>query len=364
MGPDPAQNPIRPDVIKPAAPADVEGEMLQLSRWLATCLLLALSAATALAADDTGIWRYVHPNAKAYFGLDWRRASQSFLADMVRQEVAKAGAAAIPGLELLDSMDRILITSPGDVKSNEEPPMVAVIEGRFDLAKVREAASPSAVSRRYRGVEILEPPKGGSEIQLALVNTHLLLLGDPASLRAVIDRKASSKFTPSGKLLDRARLLARENELWALGAIPLQKLTGDSLPQAAAMLHDIKGFEIGITVEDGLGLQINLDTASEETAHSLATGLSTLVALAAVQEGSSPQFAELSRQIEIAPTGPLLRIAMHMDRRQVEEGFAHARARQQHRPDAIHTSARAPEPPRKKVIRIYGLDEGVREIEY
>src|ERR1700683_5527693 len=95
----------------------------------------------AMGQPNPALWRFVNPNAKALIGIDWARIRPLQAGAMIREQGLTAGGlAAVPGLDLLDAIDRVLISSPGKNSSDDsaESPILIAIHGRFDAAQVRQ----------------------------------------------------------------------------------------------------------------------------------------------------------------------------------------------------------------------------------
>src|ERR1700685_1071071 len=99
--------------------------------------------------SDPALWRFVYPNAKALIGIDWQRIRQTPAGTMIRDKWLNTGrAAAIPGIALLDQVDRVVISSPGNEAIQDagngaaiappEAPMLIAVQGHFEAARVRQ----------------------------------------------------------------------------------------------------------------------------------------------------------------------------------------------------------------------------------
>ncbi|MCP5117119.1 MAG: hypothetical protein GY953_40355, partial [bacterium] len=109
-------------------------------------------------ASMPAVWRYAHPDATALIGIEWNRVLSSPLGQQIQAKITETGFSGTPGLEFLDDVDRIFISSPGPAgpSSDEQPPAVVAVQGRFDLDKLRQMATEKmAASAVYRSVEIL-----------------------------------------------------------------------------------------------------------------------------------------------------------------------------------------------------------------
>ncbi len=134
-----------------------------LRRRTALALAVLLAPITAYGQSDPALWRFVYPNAKALISVDWARIRQSQAGTMLRekwQNVAGMPMPAIPGMELLDEIDRILISSPGNKSpdESEQPPVLIAIHGHFETAQVRGIfARFGAKPQAYNSFQVYRP---------------------------------------------------------------------------------------------------------------------------------------------------------------------------------------------------------------
>src|ERR1700737_797842 len=100
-------------------------------RQIPAMLSILFAPFLASAQTDPALLRFVPPDAKALISIDWKRVRQSHVGTMIRQKGGDGNpAAAIPGVEFLDDIDRFVISSPGrnsaDVSTEEAPVLIVV----------------------------------------------------------------------------------------------------------------------------------------------------------------------------------------------------------------------------------------------
>ena len=344
-------------------------------KLLGVLLAFGLMVPACLGADP---WRYVHPRAKVLAGIEWRRFAGSALGAEVRKQANLTGMKAMGSLDLVDSVDRVLISSPGRVGApgKQEASVVVVMSGRFDLAQVRQVLGvQGGVARRYGTVEVLAPKAnlGGSSFEMALVDAQTLLLAEPAELRAVLSGERQTSALAA--FCQRGRELGVRNDIWVVATVPEGQLADSGNPQMK-MLSEVKEVEAGASFRNGFGLLVNLTTGSEDSAKSLAGGLQMLSAMALMQQADQPQMAELGKKLHVAAAGPVVQVTLALDAAEVERSLASLRhsftpqkaafaARPVYRGTGVvplPPPVEAEKPPEKQVARIYGLDEGTKEI--
>lgn len=341
--------------------------------WLAAATLSIASAQT-----DPALLRFVHPDAKALISIDWKRLRQSHLGTMIRQKwVDGDQGGVIPGAEFVDDIDRLLISSPGRNPRNvstEEAPMLIVVSGHFDLAKVHSALDAHDVkAQMFNNVQVYRPQgKTGKEMAFVLLDAQTIVIGDPPSIFASLEHNVFPTTTGSNSLLTRAAQLDGNYDAWALITTPgvvasdrlMAMFTGGDFGSEA------RGFEIGFSLRNGFSVDTTVTFQTEAAAKRMVSEISKLLKLTLKDKMGEPAMLDMEKKLKLASDGPLVRIAMHMSQQELDKN-AKIFAVSHKQPVAPVAAVRpleiaAPPPPKpeKKVIRIEGLDEGTREIPY
>ncbi len=328
-------------------------------RVLAT---LALAAGSGLAADlPPSLWAYCHPNARVLAGIEWRRASRSPAGGELRRKLLETGA----GVDLLDSVERVVLSSTGERRPGEErPPVLIVVEGRFELGRLRALAIRKLPRIGVRhGVEILEEDPGpGAPLAVALVSSRIILVGDAGALRAVLDSAAAEgRRRTEDPLAAHAAQIAETSDVWLVAQVS-PGLYASMGAQETALLALADGAELGASFSEGLDLKATLVTGSPDDAQKLAGGLQLLLALkmaGRVAAGAPDPTANL----QVFTDGPLVKLALRMSEEEFRAAFREAEPAilAALEPPRRDTAEEAPQPEPRR-IRIYGLAEGVREI--
>lgn len=348
--------------------------------------VLACLCPLAVAQTDAGLWRFVHPNAKALIGIDVKRLSTS---PVVGELSAQLHAMPIPmglplqfaGLDLLHSVDRVIISSPGRSNTNpdEEPPLLIAVSGRFEPVKLAQMFVKAGARKQvFNSVTIyrLQDQKN-SDFGFVIVNSQTLLIGDVKSLFSVIERVEKGTVAPP-PIVERARDMDVAYDFWAILLTTPSAMASDRLP--VMDMAKLNGFQAGIAVRDGLAIDVNLNTITEKAAKDISGQLSQLIHLAAKDRDNHPEWSGLDRKLKIRVERADVHLALRMDAKEVgrmAKAFDDARARglalsakaQQATAARVAPNEQTPQPikpvePLKQVIRIEGLDGGPREIPY
>ena len=356
--------------------------MFRLRAILALAILFA--PIVAKGQSDPGLWRFVSPNAKALIGIDWARIRQSHEGAMIRekwQAVAGKQMPAIPGLELLDDVDRILISSSGknSPDDSDESPILIAIHGHFDGTQVRRLfAHFGAKPQTYNSFQVYRPQgKSTKDMAYVFFDAETILFGDPASIFAALDRNQFGPPPPQpagtpGSMAARAAQMDANYEFWLI-MDAAEIISNDriaALFQGGEWASEAQGFEGGVNLRAGLVADIAVRFSSDATAKRVATELSRIMNLAAKDKSTGPM-QNIARKLKFNADGTAIKVSLRLNELELEETAkalaAPEKAGERSARAAVDlTPARAPvsAPPKPAVIRIEGLDEGTREIPY
>jgi hypothetical protein len=362
--------------------------MPRLRASLAFAVLLVPIVASGQA--DPALWRFVYPNAKALISIDWARIRQSQAGAMIREKWLNTGfAAAIPGIELINDIDRVLISSPGKTETGEnaEAPVLIALYGHFDAAKVKQLfARESAKPQMYNSIPVYRPQgKGAKDTAFVLFDPETILFGDSKSVFAALDRNQFAPPTPAaGSILARAAEMEANYEFWVL-MTNTDVMSSDRLSalfRGGEWASDAQGFEAGINLRAGLAADITVRFGSDATAKRMTAELTRVMNLAAKDKTSEPPMQDIAKKLKFSADGSATRISVRLTQQELErsaQAFAASHKAPAQVADGVvgnvadnvpgnATAAKAAAlvtaPAKPAVIRIEGLDEGPREIPF
>lgn len=323
------------------------------------------------------IFPLAHPDAKLLIGLDWRRIVDSPLGPAVLRQVQQGGHPLLGFLESIENLDRMLVSSPGSDDGGRSP-LLVVGEGRFSLGKIRaQAKADGAVSKRYNDIELLVPPHAGNlDLHFALLDSQTVLFGDGTSVKQAIDRwQRGEAGQERNASFSRALTLSTTQHAWAVIQEP-----GDSLSSlgiaGSTLAEQTESMEIGMSFSQTLSATLWVKANSEEAARTLSTGLPALLQLAAITYQNQPSLREFARRMKVVTEQNYLKMGFSIDSKLMEQSLNELRAAAQPKPVPQRaqrleapTAAQLEIPARsitsvRKVVRIVGMDEGVKEIPY
>ncbi len=355
---------------------------------IASLALVALLApAAAECQSDPALWRFVHPGAKDLMSINWQRVRQLPAIASLREKVLNENfTSAFPFVELLDEVDRILISSPGTPNTGNqatgdaaaesvEIPMLIAVQGHFDGAKVRQVLTwLGAKPQAYNSFHVYRP-QGKSTKNMAWVqfDADTILFGDAPSIFATLDR---NQFGPppapqSGSIFTRAAEMEAAYEFWMVVGEP-DLLASDRLAglvPGSDWAADAQGFEAGMNLRSGLTADITVHFGSEASAQQVVKEMTRVIGAASKDKSGEPSVRDIAKKLKLMAEGPAAKISLRLTPQELEQ-YAQAYAAG-HKAAVAAAAARAkspafpaPAPAKPGVIRIEGLDDGPREIPY
>jgi hypothetical protein len=353
--------------------------------------LFLFCAAMAWGQSHPSWWTYVPRDTTALVGLNWEALQHSVLGDAVESELSSGAAVPVFEFESLRGAREILLSPP-----------LAIVNGDIAQQALRTQAALKGLKKiAYRGIELWTSPA----LSLAIFNSQLVLVGSRQALEQAIDRLPSEKIPAEkeGDALGYSPLLVRaaqhtQDDLWVVASSLPDPLADRFVP----LETEAGGFSGGLSLKNGLRLQATLDAAPGRPAEALAAQLRNSASswpslmrgmrIAAgegevnlaldipaeqvraslrgqSQPGPAPEKAEVARPAIAAvsvngapvPVSPAASESAPNSTKPTEAPQAVAIAAPT--PQQAQAPATKPQAPARQVVRIIGLDEGIREIE-
>lgn len=343
-------------------------------RWPMFSIMLPLLAA-ASASAQTNAWDLGHPDAKLMLGINLKNLRESALGQAFRSQMGaqtpQLGPAGM-ALGFLEQIDRVFLSSPAissprsktaaTAAPRENPPFLVIVEGMLPVQQLM-AFLPGSL-QRYRSVDVFRGAKA-TDPSIAALDARTMVIGDEKSVLAAIDRR-ENPVPAASATLTRARELVSTHDFWMLATDDLSKFQPANTTFPSALAGEVKGIDIGMAVHDGFQFEMSMTMASETAAAQLMQLVSAQIALAQAQ---NPDVVEAVRKLQLGSQGNQIRASISLRKEEFEQqlrNFQAARAnagRSSGAPLVPPARPRAPQPPAQPgKIKIYGLDEGVREI--
>jgi len=345
---------------------------MKLSVKFAFSILLAATLASA--EPHPSFWTYASPEATALVAIKWNNLQHSPFAAAIEAQISPSGALGFPDLDCLRQAREIVISSPA---------LLAAEAGSFRAATVQDQAQRQGLSRlAYRGVTLWLPQQA-DKLGVAQISAELVLVGARKTLETAVDRGLSGTGRQDSPLLTRAASFSEDADLWVAAVKLPDPLAGRFVPLEAAGSE----FLGRVTFRDGLAVQAFFDAGSEAAASEFVRGL----------RERAPSFPAVARGIEAAADQSRVTIALQVSSADLLAALPSAPApASAHPPEPEAVSAIAvalqgsagpqpseepklaaePEQPaspvkfaithveafQPRIIRIFNLDEGTREI--
>jgi hypothetical protein len=330
-------------------------------------LSLVAAALPAVCESNPSWWSLAPVDATAVVGIQWQNLKSSPFADAIWGELSSD--IGLPPLPCLADARQILIASPA---------LVAMITGNFNPATVRaQAVKLGMKAATYQGVNIWLA-SGKSGLGIAQLSDQLLLAGSRTALVAAVDRSLAERrhYAP---VLSRAARYSRADLFVVTDRLP------DPLASVFVPLDLVAGAQTGafegyVTVGDGLALEASLDAGAPDKAETIGTNL----------RQSIPLLPAVVRGLEVHVDGKNVFLSLKVEEAEFASELRAPATAASAVPQAPQTVAAAPLPPAPiaapvappapvvppalvappvppvpagpQVIRIFGLEEGPREI--
>jgi hypothetical protein len=345
---------------------------VSMRKLIAVAVLLGGSG--VLAQAQSGI-QLIQPDAGFVLGVEWRKIMDSSVGAALTEQIKKAPIPPMPAAAalldaLLNDLDSVVLAASAtelNKTAAAQPPALVILKGRFKAELRSQLKGMAKKSEIYHSVELLTAPEDGapataSKNRIAFLDADTVVAGDIREVRAAIDRAKTGRLTAArGGVLDGITELASKNDLWIVFELPANALK-EAPPAAVEMFSGVKGAELGMSFQQGFGLQMNVRTKDDGSAVSVAQALQGLIALGAMSQSQSPQAGEVLKKIRITSENSRVKLALSLDRSELEKMIKEAPSSAAGTPKK--TAAPAPEHAGPKTVRITGLDNGPVEVPF
>lgn len=341
-------------------------------------LLAVLAAPLTLPGASIGrsephAWRFAHAEAQILAGVDFRKLAESADGRQIREQFAAA-----LGNPLMAHTERLLLSTVAEASGRRSD--ILILSGSFSLPQLRKMASEEgATMLSYKGLEIAARPSArAGDPHLAWMTGAgggtTVLIGTRPAVQAAAERSKANveSLAAVNALFARAGDLALEYPVW---------MTSETIPQGFGPRSldpfadgggeegsgQVNGFDMGMQAA-APALNLWVWTTSETTAQ---TVLQKLTAAAATPESFllAPWLPQMKGAIDdntlvLGRALPVGTLAVQAGPLLTALGFP-VEIRAVSRPvKKAEAAAPLPVPFKPMVIRIQGLEDGMRTIPY
>lgn len=323
-----------------------------------SALAMAQSAPVAPAAGASPVtpapdWRFAHPNADVRLGLNVHALMQSDAfqkgLEQAKGQSKDSGPQVDMVLGMLRMVDRVSISARQ--KAPNDTDVLAEVTGSFD---------PNFITAMF-------PSNGKSQVKV--VADHTILIGDGDSFTEALTRINGPARPATATELE-------QSDLWIeAGGSVLEQQTAQQ--NALPMLKELKKVAVGLDFGSSPVLNFVLTSSSEASAASMLTTMQAMLPLLA----ASPQTAPVMKNLKLSQDGPDVRMHLVVPpelvaalQQQAIAAAGNGGGSSQISPllgalglgpgpgDKSAQPAPAPPPQGPQSIKIYGLDDGTKEI--
>ncbi len=297
-------------------------------------VLFALAGCLAAFADShPRIWSLASPDATSLVGIQWQTVRNSVFGEAFRAEFAPGGSLDLPDFEWLQVTDQLLIAGPE---------VLVIATGAYSNEFMK--ALPKGVV--YRNVAM----RGTSKQTAAMLNDQTLLMGTRKAVQAAIDRSLNETRKPNS-MFAKAAVLAGSDDFWVVARKLPDPVASAFLP-LDAIEDEVEGVEGGISFRDGLHVHGTLRASSAARAKGVSGHVQKLL----------PEMPEIARGMNVEPVDDEVKLGLSLSAEQVATGLKNPKIVADASASSKPEIAAPKKPDEPQVIRIYGLDEGPREI--
>ncbi len=340
---------------------------------LRLAVAVCLAGSFAAAQDAPAAWGYLPRNPKGLMGFNMERFAQN-IQQLGQNMGAQMGLKGKPGVTTRQSPQDFAALAGVKEVVMTLPEQAGIATGSFTVAALRKASAGRTITEeRYKNA-LLFIDRAKPNLTAALVDPSTLLVGDRAAIETMIDRGPVAGPHP---LYARSRRIAAANEIWVIAsdfsAVAKDLPMG---PMSTEDLNSVKEVEMGLSMAKGIGIDATFLTDSPAAAQKLAGKLradATKDMPPGAPLGDALQIAHQDNRVTMkfefdfaalfAEMGKAMVQGMKQGMEEMGKQMQNPAPRAAGRPP-VANAARPPEPAPAKpgVIKIYGLDEGPREI--
>jgi hypothetical protein len=288
---------------------------------------LALAAALAAPAADSGLLSLAMPDARVVAGINVTGVRNSPFGQFLlartseREDEQFRRFVASTGFDPRRDLNEVVFASPG---GRGETRKLILARGLFDPARLMAlAAQCGAKVISYSGVDIA----GSNEMFLAFLDGSTAVAGDIDSVRGAIDRRQGGRGV-SPDIATRIQNVSAAQEMWFVSTIPAEELAAQ-LPQNAAggalkgdALKTVESASGGVKFGNTVNVNTEIVARTPQDAAALADVVRFLAGLALMQRRhGAGQFQPVLNSLDVKALGNLVTIALVIPEELMESGI-------------------------------------------
>lgn len=319
-----------------------------------------LCIGAALSAADSDLLHLAMPDAETLADVNVDRFVDSpgghYLLNLLHQYQATMMDALVTqvGFDMQRDLREILVSGRGQPGHGRA---LMIFRGKFDTGRILQKqaeVSPTRV-QTYNGVPVVET---ANRQKIALLDSTLILLGDPEEVAAAIDRwKAKAQASPPQS--PEALRLGSLHDVWFVTTMELAKvkLPNSGPPNSMAAYADVKQVSGGAKLGETVVLTFELTSRTTQSATMFAAGLRMAgPMLAATDNPQYKKIGEFFKKVQVSADGLVTRAVWNLPEADLEAMIEAALPKQTKPMPAKLLRQTAPVyPPLAKEARVSGV---------
>jgi hypothetical protein len=302
------------------------------TRWSGTpwaAALLILATAGLAPAVDPALLKLVTPDARVVGGINVTTAKTSpfgqyILNRMQNEDKNLQQFIDMTGFDPRRDLNEVVVASVGQ---KDQKTGIVAVSGNFVVSKILAMAGQQGQTvTKYAGVDVISSKHANDNGWVAFLNSSTALAGDSASVKSVLDNRASGGLQPD--LAARAQALSARYQAWFLSTVPVSELSGNlpevsnATPKARAdFFQGVQEVSGGVLFGSQVEIGIDATTRSDRDAQALADVIRFMAGMVQ-QNQDKPQAAALSKlldTLQLKTQGPVTSITLSIAEQDLEK---------------------------------------------
>ena len=209
------------------------------------------------------------------------------------------------GINIQTDVDQVVVTLSGSGAS-QRPLLIA--RGRFDNTTIEGLARQhGSVVEDYKGRRLLVHPN--AEVAVGFIEPGLVAVGTAAGVRLAVDTKESGNSVRKNDDLMRQVREIDGGNAWTVAHF--DAITGGRQlpPEIASQLPPVTWVAASSYINGGVRGTVTAEARDETSANDLRQVLQGFIALARLQVGQRPEFADVLNSLQLGGTGTKVSLA-------------------------------------------------------
>ena len=304
-------------------------------------IVLAGSGA-AFGAVDRELLALVPPGARFVAEIDVTKARMSDFGQYLMRRAGSDNAGyerliQETGFDPRRDLQDVMIASTGTrpARQADSQNVLVLARGTFDVARLETLAkAKNAEIEQYGRVDLIVKKDGNRRTAVAFPETGIAVLGDPATVREVIDHRASPSVLDA-RLTKEIELASNENDIWFASVVsgaflgrqlesatPQQKSGAGPQFSKSQALESIRVSRGGVALGDTVKLTFDAETRSPQDATSVADVVRFVSSMLQTQRQNDPRAAILASALdgmELKTEGSNVHVSIALPEKSLEQ---------------------------------------------